>query len=374
MKFVHIADMHFDSPFVRLSDKNILGDLRRLEQRKIFKKIIDYIKGNNIEYFFISGDLYEHEYIKQSTIQYINNLFKEIPETKVFISPGNHDPYLKNSYYNKFEWSKNVKIFGSKIERIETEEADIYGFGFDDFYCYNSKIEELEIINKEKTNILIVHANLDASKEEEKNYNNISSKKLKEKGFDYIALGHIHNTTNLNNNIENKKIVYPGSTIALGFDEPGDHGMMVGKLEKDVLKLEFIPLDQEAFVKKEMDITEIFSKEDLIEKINNMEIKQNQYIEIILNGNRNFEINKYDLLKYIQNERIIKIKDQTKIAYDLEKMANDATLKGLFIKEMLEQLKKEEYKNTDNEEIENERQEKLDIILKSIEIGLDALE
>ncbi len=375
MKFVHIADMHFDSPFVRLSDKNILGDLRRLEQRKIFKKIIDYIKENKIEYFFISGDFYEQEYIKQSTIQYINNLFKEIPETKVFISPGNHDPYLKNSYYNKFEWSKNVKIFGSKIEKIETEEADIYGFGFDDFYCYNSEIEELEIENKEKINILIVHANLDANKDEDKNYNNISSKKLKEKGFDYIALGHIHNTTNLNNdNKEDKKIVYPGSTIALGFDEPGDHGMMVGELEKDVLKLEFIPLDEEAFVKKEIDITEIFSKEDLIEKINNIEIKQNQYIEIILSGNRNFEINKYDLLKYIKNERIIKIKDQTKIAYDLEKIANDTTLKGLFIKEMLVQLKKEEYKNTDNEEIKNEKQEKLDIILKAIEIGLEALE
>ena len=38
MKFVHIADMHFDSPFVKLSDKDILGDLRRLEQRKVFKK------------------------------------------------------------------------------------------------------------------------------------------------------------------------------------------------------------------------------------------------------------------------------------------------------------------------------------------------
>ena len=40
MKFIHIADMHFDSPFVNLSEKELLGDKRRLEQRKIFKKII----------------------------------------------------------------------------------------------------------------------------------------------------------------------------------------------------------------------------------------------------------------------------------------------------------------------------------------------
>ena len=48
MKFIHIADMHFDSPFVNLSEKDIMGDLRRLEQRKVFKKIIEYIKENNI--------------------------------------------------------------------------------------------------------------------------------------------------------------------------------------------------------------------------------------------------------------------------------------------------------------------------------------
>lgn len=85
MKFVHIADMHFDSPFVNLSDKGIMGDLRRLEQRKVFKKIIEFIKENKIKYFFISGDLYEHKSIRQSTIEYINKLFEEIPETKIFI-------------------------------------------------------------------------------------------------------------------------------------------------------------------------------------------------------------------------------------------------------------------------------------------------
>ena len=65
MKFVHIADMHFDSPFVNLSDREHMGDLRRLEQRKVFKKMVEYIKENNIAYLFISGDLYEHQYIKQ---------------------------------------------------------------------------------------------------------------------------------------------------------------------------------------------------------------------------------------------------------------------------------------------------------------------
>ena len=82
-------------------------------------------------------------------------MFKEIPKTKIFIAPGNHDPYLKNSYYSKYKWNENVKIFNSKIEKIELENIDIYGYGFDDFYCTNSGIENIEIENPEKINILI---------------------------------------------------------------------------------------------------------------------------------------------------------------------------------------------------------------------------
>jgi len=79
MKFIHMADMHFDTPFTTL---NNLGEERRLEQRQIFKQIIEYIKENEIPYLFISGDLYDHTYIKESTIEYINNLFKTIPKTR----------------------------------------------------------------------------------------------------------------------------------------------------------------------------------------------------------------------------------------------------------------------------------------------------
>lgn len=360
MKFVHIADMHFDSPFVNLSDKDIMGDLRRLEQRKAFKKVIEYIKENDIKYLFISGDLYEHKYVKKSTIEYINNLFKEIPETKILISPGNHDPKIKNSYYNKFEWNDNVKIFGSKIEKVELPEVDIYGYGFDDFYCTDSGIEKFEIENKNKINILIIHGTLDGASIEEKQYNSMTKKMLKQKGFDYIALGHIHKRDY--NSEENQNIIYPGSTISLGFDELGEHGMILGEVEKESINLKFIPLDEEEFIEINLDVSDLFSIEELIEKINSLKIEENQYVKIILIGNRNFEINIYELLKFIENKKIIKIKNKTKLGYDLNKISNETTLKGLFAKEMKEKLNG----ITDAEEKE--------IIEKAIEVGFEALE
>ena len=355
MKFVHIADTHFDAPFTTLSDKGNLGEQRRIEQRKVFKKVINFIKENNIKYFFISGDLYEHQYIRKSTIEYINNLFKEIENTQIFIAPGNHDPFLQKSYYNTFVWSDNVHIFNSKIEKIELEGADIYGFGFDDFYCSKTGLENLTIENKEKINILIIHGTLDGANLEDMQYNSISTKMLKEKGFDYVALGHIHK----NNFQEDGRIIYPGSTISLGFDELGKHGMVIGEINKEKNNLKFIPLDETEFVEQNLNCTEINSVEELIEKINDLKLEENKLYKIILTGKRNFEINIYYLYKYYLNEKIIKIKNNTKPNYDVGKISKENNLRGLYAKEIIEEMKN---KNYDEE-----------IIEKALEIGMEIL-
>lgn len=339
MKFVHIADMHFDTPFVVLNSRNKLGEKRRLEQRDVLKKIINYVKENNIEYLFISGDLYEHEYIRKTTIEYINNLFKEIPNTRIFISPGNHDPYIKDSFYRNFDWSNNVYIFKGKLETIIEDDCDIYGFGFNDFYCKNSIINEINIINKDKINILITHGTLNGGTIENMEYNPLNRNKLKELGFDYIALGHIHKVDY--NSEENQRIVYPGSTIALGFDEIGKHGIIAGDIDKENIKLEFIPLDNREFIELELDISNINSEEELIENINNLNLNKDIYYKIILIGDKNFEINIYNIFKFIYKENIVKIKDKTRLKIDLEKISKNNNLKGLFVKEILEELKRD---------------------------------
>lgn len=377
MRFIHIADIHFDSPFTVLTGKRNFGTERRLEQREAFKKVIEYISKEKIPYLFIAGDLYEHDYIRQSTIEFINNLFKTIPNTKIFISPGNHDPFLKNSFYNIFNWNDNVTIFNEEIKRIELEDVDIYGYGFNNFYCSNSKEEEIEIKNKDKINILITHGALDASKTLDMQYNPINSAKLKQIGFDYVALGHIHKN-NYKNNLNN--FVYPGSMISFGFDELGEHGMLdviieknkiiennseknnlnSKKIDKNKTKINFIKLDNRIFEEKNINISEINSEEELIEKINSIIIKNNIFLKIILTGKRNIEINKNEICKLIKNPNILKIEDKTETKYNFDELAKQNNLKGIFVKRMLEKLKEGIY---DEEEVK-----------RAIEIGLKSFE
>jgi len=351
MKFVHIADMHFDMPFTVLS-KNNLAEERRIDQRKAFQKMINYIKENQIEYLFIAGDLYENEYVRKSTIEYINNCFKQIPETKIYITPGNHDPYLLNSYYNKYEWNENVHIF-TKLDKVSNVNINIYGYGFEDFYF--NKVNLPLDLDYSKINILVMHADLNGRNSETGQYNSILESDLKKSDFNYVALGHIHKS----NYQESKNIIYPGSTIAGGFDELGSHGMIVGEIEEETkkLSLQFISLDEKQFVEENVDISNINSKEELIENINNIEVDNNKYYKIILIGARNIYIDTNDLMKYVTSKNIIKLKDKTKAEYDLEKIAKEQSLKGIFVKELLEQI---------NEE--NREQ-----ILESIYIGLNLM-
>lgn len=358
MKFVHIADLHFDTPFVNLSGKLNLIEQRKLEQRNILKKVITYIQENNIEYLFISGDLYENEHVKKSTIEYINSLFKSIPDTKVFISPGNHDPNIKGSYYDAFEFAENVKIFKTpEIEKVEDENAEFYGLGFNSFYMKEVNIYGLDLKKGNKPKILIMHADLNGNKDENGFvYNPVSENKLNQYGFDYIALGHIHKT----NFDQNEKIVYPGSLLSLGFDELGKHGMIVGEIEDGKLKKEFIPLDNREFIEFEINVENMYSNSDLVDYINSIVLADNELCKVILRGNRNFIININEISKFISKENIIKIKDETKLGYDIEELAKENTLKGIFIRKILE--KYNEYEFTE-EEIE-----------KAIEIGLEAME
>lgn len=321
MKFVHIADVHFDMPFRTLAERADLGQQRRIEQRNAFKKVIDFIKKEKVDYLFISGDLYEEENIRRTTIDYINNLFKEIKNTKIFISPGNHDPYLKNSYYSVYNWAENVKIFTEKVEVIEYEDVNIYGYGFNNFEMNENQLDKIKIENTEKMNILITHGDIYT----DSNYNKIEKNKLNK--FNYVALGHIHK----------RDEYYPGSLIALGFDEPGEHGFYFGETTKlngkEFLNKKFIKIDEKEFIKKEINITNISSKEELIEKLNLIETKNNYY-EIYLTGTRNFQndIN----MKLIQTN-IIKIKDKTK--YQNSTTENNKTLSGIFLKKLNAKLR-----------------------------------
>ena len=311
MKFVQVSDVHFDMPFTTISQKADMGIVRRMDQRIAFNKMIDFIKKNNVDFLFITGDLYEQEYIKQSTIDFINELFKEIIDTRILIVPGNHDPLLVNSFYNNYNWSENVRIFSKTIGKVNYDNFCIYGYGFEKYELFNSDLILNNVkLDKNKINILLSHGDIYTKSK----YNYIDNKYLNK--FDYVFLGHIHKRDDY----------YPGSLISLGFDEPGEHGFLYGEInDKNNIYKKMIIVDDKEFIIRDLDISEIYAKEELIEKINKNN-EENKFYEINLIGEKNIDVNiNFKLI----NKSIIKIKDNSKINI---KNINENSINGIYFK------------------------------------------
>ncbi len=225
------------------------------------------------------------------------------------------------------------------------ENVNIYGIGFTNFEFSSDEIEKLELEDTNNINILVMHGTLNGGS---KKYFDISSKCLEK--FDYVALGHIHEKK-----VDDSNIIYPGSLTSIGFDEEGEHGIVIGNIEKDNISYEFKNMEYKHFKVLEINISDLKSPEEILNKL---DLGEDIY-KIVLTGERNVEIEKIKDIIEAEGKNVCVIKDQTYIAYDLEKIAKAKTLKGFFAREMLDEL--------------NNHPENKDEILKAIEITFKVL-
>lgn len=365
MNFLHIADVHLDQMMKNIGED---GKKRRQDILNAFSECIEFIKNRKIQYLFIAGDFYEHKYIKDTTIEFIISLFKKIPDTKIYITPGNHDPYIKDSIYDRFKFPNNVYIF-KNMDIFETEDANIFGYGFTDFNPpLNVNFGNIKPIKNGKKNILIVHTDINDSKYEY----DIEVRKLIKKGFDYVAMGHIH----MGNYNDKSNVIYPGSFAEYNFKASGDGstGAVFGILNEN-LKTELIKFDKKEYIKYELNISNENSENSLIITINNLQFKNNQIVRVVLVGEKNFLINNKFILENIHNKNIIQLEDKTKLKLDYKKYKDEISLRGIFIKKadnIIENLKKKQKILINETEIE-EYNKKIELIERSMLLVLEEM-
>ena len=244
--FYHMADIHLDQPFSTLAQTAGFPSKRRQEILEEFIRVLELARAEQPDFVFISGDMYDHEYTKISTIKRINDCFAKI-KSRIILICGNHDPESKNSFYSNFLWAPNVTILGRNQPFIVFEDklVCIYGIGYD---TGGGQYKTLETIrtNKKYTNILMLHGDVDLNIS---TYNAVGSKMLQDIGFDYVATGHNHRMY-IKDNIYN-----PGSLCALGFDEPGSHGYFTGDLQTK--QVDFIESKSRKYVDISMDFGQL---------------------------------------------------------------------------------------------------------------------
>lgn len=339
-RFIHCGDIHMDARFTSTGLSDIKAKIRRKEIMESFGRIITLAEKENIDAILIAGDLFEHEYVRPYTIDYIVNQIKRISDTSVFICPGNHDPYVKNSYYNLANWPENVYIFNHGIEKVELKEKDIViiGKGFSSKYIYKSTVNDIDYTINNKKRILITHGTVGGNPNECK-YHPINIDRISS-NFDYIALGHFHQFNKIKSNA-----AYCGSPEPLGFDELGSHGIIVGEINSNGVIYEFVPLSKRHFIIKDIDCSTLSSLEEIMNMIKDAIYKNNNnLLRIILSGYRvnNVNINVEELeAMFKDNCFYLNINDETKPYLDFKSLRRDKNIKGIFIDRILTDIEKE---------------------------------
>ncbi len=225
MKFLHTADIHLDSAFCRSAQTD--ASTRRHAQRETLKRIFALAKGESCDMVLIAGDLFDGSFIFPETKDLCLNLFEEFG-APVIIAPGNHDPNTASSFYQTAKLPPNVHVFTSQnLEQIDFPKlrTTVAGYAFTSAALPSSPLASAGPAPHEDIYILCAHADLDAPTSR---YAPIMTSDIERYGFNYAALGHVHNPES-----GSEYIRYCGFPEGRSFDELGDGSVLIVELSPD---------------------------------------------------------------------------------------------------------------------------------------------
>ena len=340
LKIVHCADIHFDSAMSGIKDTSKLN-IRREDIKETFKKIISL--AENADLLLISGDLFDAKNVSNKTLNFLRDEFLKIPDVKVFIVAGNHDFMSETSVYKSFDFGKNVYVFNTEMECVELEECDVYGISFKSANDEREMLKDFSVKNTDKINICVMHGNVAGS-----GYNPIKLADIEKSGLDYLALGHIHKATEIER-AGKTYYAYCGCPEGRGNDETGEKGVYAIELAKgSIANSQFIPISKRMYLDEEVDISGASTYDEIIERLKEKYQGERHLYRFTLTGNSNLSIDT-EVIREKISAFSLTVRDNTVPCVDLEKMASDFSLKGLFARFALqnkENLTDEEFNDT----------------------------
>lgn len=366
VRILHTADLHLDSPF-SLKDKST-AQSRRGMLRSTFTSATLFARMEHIDIFLIAGDVFDTQFATRDTLAMMKEEFLKCPDTRFIISPGNHDPYTPDSPWAKAQFPENVYIFSSpEITKFSFPELDteVYGFAWIGEEMPVSPLTSLPVLDRSMTNILCIHA--DTAGKEGK-YFSLSEGVMAQSGFDYIALGHIHNAPEDVSRVSDTYYSYSGCPEGRSFDECGEKSVIIGEFEKNdgIFTPKFYkkPFTKRHFEIVNTDVTGSETTYDILKRINEaMEPDQNASVRFCLTGkvSPSLILSREAVKENIRGFAYVEIDDRTCPEYGVEALISDPGIRGEFYRIMLPLLSSE-----DDEERKNAE--------KALKFGLAALD
>ena len=243
-KFIHTADIHLDSPLHKLDRyEGAPVDEFRQATRRAFENLIQLALAEKVAFVLIAGDLFDGDWKDYNTGLFFVAQMARLRDAgiRVFIVAGNHD--AANKISKTLRLPDNVITFPTENPatfRLQEINVAVHGQSFASPVVKKDLSIGYPKADSGFFNIGLLHSCL-TGREGHEPYAPCSPEGLRNKGYDYWALGHVHQKERV---LGEPPIVFSGNLQGRHARETGPKGCMLVSVEDSPrVDIEFKPTD-----------------------------------------------------------------------------------------------------------------------------------
>lgn len=368
MRILHTGDLHLDSPFCAYGTRD--AEKQREMGRALLRRIFECAERESCDMMLISGDLFDSRFVTPESAELFCSLVENC-SIPVALSPGNHDYYTDGGFYAscRARLGEKITVFSSpELQAYDFDDLKVrlYGYAFTSASLMQSPLSAPELpVDNGYLKILCAHADLSSPVSR---YAPITLPEIERIGFDYAALGHIHNREAQED--ESGRVRYCGFAEGRSFDERGEGGVLIVDLDAESCRVKRISLSRRAFFVEELDVSDMATQEQLNDAIRKTASSyasiKGAHIRISLGGRADESFVERAALSIPSiteqsGVEYIEIIDGTMPLIDGEYLGRDATLRGELYRTLLPKL------NSDDANVRR-------LASRALRIGLAAIE
>lgn len=343
MRVIHCADVHLDSRLSANLDER-RAKLRKEEILHTFLRMTDYAAQNDVAAILIAGDLFDTGRVRASVRNAVEDALRKHPDIDFYLLRGNHDAAgfldaleevpgnLKlfgtewTSYVLNPEGAGNIVLTGAELTRENA--GALYGslvLDYDKFNLVTLHGQQNHYTSKNRAEVIALG-------------------ELKNKGIDYLALGHVH-AYHMEALDKRGRWCYSGCLEGRGFDECGEHGFVLLDIDEESLhcEAELIPFAERRLYAPEVDVTGCMTSAQMAHRVREAlpesGFSQKDLVKVVLKGcvDVTCEKNVDFILKGLEDRFFfVKVYDETKLTVDFDSFLSDLSLKGEFVRQVRE--------------------------------------
>lgn len=340
IKLLHTADIHIGA---RESYLDAVSAERRTETLLTFENTVRIARENGVRLFLIAGDAFDSNRIESSLADGFFSCIENAGDIHFVFCAGNHDPLSAESPFLCRKTPENLHIIPAHDSCITLDDIGVRVYGCSFNSVYKKGEERFSVIppNDGIINIMCIHGELSHGLSSD--YNSVTEDFIKNSGMDYVALGHIHKRTEVMRT-GSTYFAYCGCPEGHGFDETGEKGVYIGTVSKGECKIDFVPTAKRMYICERIDITDADGISEKVLTVLNQKygsgFKNNLYKIVLVGGiAEGTEINTSEILARISAQvYFAKLRDETHTEADFDAISREKSLKGVFVKKMLERI------------------------------------